>query len=181
MRVQQRFQKSDLFWLCAYPLYQVIGTMRHEGSHALVALLEGAKIEQFAVLPSFLQGQIAWGYVSWYGRTDWVPLAAPYLCDLLTYLLVFLMCTRLPMRRHWIWINLIILGLISPLVNSSYEYLIAFLRSWSDIAQLLHELPPLIVHVYFVTTLLLYMLGLLALLRAITGSMPASEAKQVHS
>ncbi len=38
MRTQQRFQKSDLFALLAYPLYQVIGTVRHEASHALVAL-----------------------------------------------------------------------------------------------------------------------------------------------
>jgi hypothetical protein len=54
MGIQQRFQKSDMLWLLAYPLYQVIGTVRHEGSHALVALVEGAKIEQFVVLPSIV-------------------------------------------------------------------------------------------------------------------------------
>src|ERR1700730_3496770 len=87
MCIQQRFQKSDFLWLFAYPLYQGIGTARHEGSHALVALIEGAKIEQLVVLPSTVGGQFLWGYASWSGPTDWVPLAAPYLCDLLTYLL----------------------------------------------------------------------------------------------
>jgi hypothetical protein len=50
MRIQQQFQRSDLFWLLAYPLYQVIGTTRHEASHA-VAMEEGATIAQFVVLP----------------------------------------------------------------------------------------------------------------------------------
>ncbi|GAC1354201.1 MAG: hypothetical protein NVSMB38_32030 [Ktedonobacteraceae bacterium] len=183
MSIQQRFQKSDLFWLLAYPLYQVLGTIRHEASHALVAFIEGAKIEQFVVLPSLVRGQIAWGYVSWSGRTDWVPLAAPYLCDLLTYLLFFFICTHLLFRRHWVWINVIILGLISPLVNSGYEYLVAFVRSWSDIAQLWYELPPITVHAYFGVTLLLYALGLLALLTrpslVIARSMPEAEAKHM--
>jgi hypothetical protein len=115
---------------------------------------EGAKIEQFVVLPSLVQGQFFWGSVTWSGPTDWVPVAAPYLCDLLTYLLFFVVCTRLPFRNHWVWVNLLILGLVSPLVNSSYEYLIAFFRPGSDIAPLLHALPPLAVHPYFGMTLL---------------------------
>jgi hypothetical protein len=37
-------QKRDMLWILAYPIYQIIGTIRHEGSHALVALLEGARV-----------------------------------------------------------------------------------------------------------------------------------------
>ena len=95
MLIKQRFQKSDLLWLLAYPFYQIIGTARHEASHAFVALVEGAKIEQFVILPSIVEGHFVWGYVLWSGSTDWVALAAPYLCDLLTYLLFFFICTRL--------------------------------------------------------------------------------------
>jgi hypothetical protein len=65
-----------------------------------------------------------------------------------------------------VWINLVILGLISPLANSSYEYLIAFLRPGSDIARLVYLLPPPAVHAYFGVTLTGYVLGLLALLMA---------------
>ena len=57
-----------------------------------------------------------------------------------------------------------VVGLVSPLVNSSYEYVIAFLRPGSDIARLLYALPPLAVHSYFAVTLTVYVLGLLAIL-----------------
>jgi hypothetical protein len=170
MPIQQRLRKSDILWLLAFPLYEIIGTARHEGSHALVALIEGAKIEQFVILPSIksyqalLEGRILWGYVVWSGPTDWVPVAAPYLCDLLTYLVFFFVCTRLSFRRHWAWVNLIIVGLISPLVNSGYQYVIAFIGRGTDIPWLLNALPPLAIHVYFAVTLALYVLGLLAIL-----------------
>lgn len=164
MREPQGFRKKDLLWLFAYPLYQVIGTIRHESSHALIALLEGAKIERFVVLPSIVGGQWDWGYVFWSGQTDWVPLAAPYFCDLLTYLLFFFICTRLPFRSHLLWITLVILGLVSPLINSGYEYIIAFIRPGSDIARLLNELPPPAIHSYMIVTTMLYAAGLLAIL-----------------
>lgn len=35
-------KKADLLWLLAYPLYQIIGTIRHEASRALMAWLEGS-------------------------------------------------------------------------------------------------------------------------------------------
>lgn len=160
----QKLQKRDLLWLLAYPIYQIIGTARHEGSHALLAILEGAKIEQFVILPSIVRGHFLWGYVQWSGQTDWVPVAAPYLCDLLTYLVFFFICTHIPFRSHWVWVNLIILGLVSPLINSTYQYIISFTSPTSDIAQLLNQLPQLAVHSYFVVTLGLYILGLLAIL-----------------
>jgi hypothetical protein len=164
MFLQQKLQKRDLLWLFAYPIYQIIGTARHEGSHALFAILEGAKIEQFVILPSVVGGHFLWGYVQWSGHTDWVPVAAPYLCDLLTYLVFFFICARIPFRSHWVWVNFIILGLVSPLINSTYQYIGSFTVPTSDVAQLLSELPKVAVHSYFVVTLGLYVLGLVAFL-----------------
>jgi hypothetical protein len=77
MPIRQRFQKSDILWLLAYPVYQVIGRARQEGSHALVALAEGAKIEQSVVPPSLVGGQFFWGYVARSVPTDWVMVAVP--------------------------------------------------------------------------------------------------------
>jgi hypothetical protein len=40
----QRFvlKKADFLWLLAFPLYLLIGTLRHEASHALVGWLAEA-------------------------------------------------------------------------------------------------------------------------------------------
>ena len=153
-------RKSDLWWLLGYPVYQLIGTLRHEASHALVAVMEGAHIEHFAWLPSYLPDKgFTWGYVRWYGETDWLAIAAPYFVDLLTYLLFYLICTRLHFRRHWLWLNLVILGMISPLANSLYNYARAG-SPRSDVGRLLATQPPMMVHAYFVITLVLYAIGL---------------------
>jgi hypothetical protein len=50
-----RFRKFDLWWLLGYPIYQTLGTIRHEGSHALVAMLQGAHIIKFQAFPSILR------------------------------------------------------------------------------------------------------------------------------
>jgi hypothetical protein len=155
----QRLRRSDLIWLLGYPVYQTVGTVRHEGAHALVARLEGATIQQFVFWPSWSHGAFYWGYVVWSGPATWLAVAAPYLGDALTFSLVFALCTRLPFRRHWIWVNLVILGLISPLVNSAYEYLVG-LRGGGDVGYLLTVLPPPAVHAYFILTLLFYLVGL---------------------
>jgi hypothetical protein len=165
MFAQQKLRKRDLLWLLAYPIYQIVGTARHEGSHALLAVLEGAKIEQFVILPSVVGGHFLWGYVQWSGQTDWVPVAGPYLCDLLTYLVFYFLCTRIPFRGHWVLVNLLILGLVSPLINSTYQYIRGFTEPTSDVAELLTQLPQIVVHSHFVVTLGLYVLGLLAFLR----------------
>jgi hypothetical protein len=157
----QRIRAADLRWLLAYPIYQTIGTIRHEASHALVALVEGGRIERFIVWPSLMHGRWLFGEVEWSGPVNWVAVAAPYLGDVVIYALFFVICTRLPISRHWVWLNLVILGLISPLLNSAYEYLLALAgRSDTDVGYLLAVLPAPAVHVYFVVTLLLYVVGL---------------------
>jgi hypothetical protein len=153
--MRHHLHRKDLLWLLAYPLYQLVGSLRHEASHALVAVLQGASIEKFVFWPSFAGSAFRWGYVVWSGSTDWVATAAPYLCDLATFAFFFVLCTRWLWPRHWVWVNLVAVGLVSPLVNSALNYCNG-LRGRGDVGDLLRGLPGTLVHSYFVVTLLLY-------------------------
>ncbi len=155
-------KKTDFYWLFAYPVYQVIGTFRHEASHALVAWLEGARIIEFVFWPTIRGTEFYWGYVLWEGRTDWLVLAAPYLVDLLTFGLFFLVCMRAKFVNRAIWLNLVIVGALSPLINSLYNYW-GSVGGRNDIGLLFEQLPSTVVHGYFVTTLALYVAGLVLL------------------
>jgi len=156
-------RKLDLLWLLAYPAYQLIGTLRHEAGHALAAMMEGAEILEFVWWPTVTERSgSTWGYVRWHGDTDWLTLAAPYFVDLLTYALFFLICTQARFKRHWLWVNAFIIGLVSPLVNSAYNYWGGF-RGLNDVGKLLRDLPDWAVHGYFVLTIALYCLGLIVL------------------
>jgi len=162
--MRHRLHRRDLLWILAYPLYQLIGTFRHEASHALAAVLQGATLERFVFWPTWSGSSFRWGYVSWSGSTNWVALAAPYLCDLATFVVFYLICTRLRCRQHWVWVNLVAIGQISPLVNSAYNYLNG-LRGCGDVGRLLGTVPGPVVHTYFAVTLALYVAGLFLTLR----------------
>jgi len=181
-------RRRDLLWLLAYPLYQLIGTFRHEASHALAAWMEKAEIREFVIWPKLWGEPRYWGYVRWEGGTSWVTLAAPYLCDLLCFVITAAILGSMSFRRKWVWINLFILGMGSPLVNSAYNYSGTFLRSLgilrpkatstpfvSDVTRLLNTLPPEVVHVYFITTILAYgVISGLVLRRAVRHSISDS-------
>jgi len=72
-------RRKDLLWILAYPVYQIIGTIRHEGSHALAAMAEGIEVEKFVFWPSLPGGKFYFGYVNWEGSTTWFVTAAPVL------------------------------------------------------------------------------------------------------
>jgi len=162
--MRHQLHRRDLLWIVVYPLYQLIGTFRHEASHALAAVLQGATLERFVFWPTWSESTFRWGYVGWSGPTNRVTLAAPYLCDLATFAVFYLVCTRLRFRRHWVWVNLVAIGQISPLVNSAYNYLNG-LRGCGDVGRLLGTLPGPVVHTYFAATLALYVAGLFLTLR----------------
>ncbi len=150
-----RFSRRDLAWLFAYPFYQLVGTIRHEGSHALAVVLEGGKVLKFVFWPTW-EREFYWGYVRWSGSgLDWLVSAAPYLADLVTFAVFYLLCTRVRIRRHWLWVNLCAVGLLSPLVNSGYRYASSFFRS-GDLTPVMKAVPPAAVHAYFIFTLALY-------------------------
>jgi hypothetical protein len=158
-RNPMRLRLLDLLWLFAYPLYQILGTFRHEGSHAIAGMLQGAKITEFVFWPSMREQKFYWGYVCSVGETNWLFLAAPYIVDLITFIVFFVLCMRVRFRRKWVWLNLIIIGMISPLVNSLYNYW-GSENSSNDIGRLFADLPPEIIHGYFILTLFLYVIGI---------------------
>src|SRR5688572_6819826 len=96
-----RFNRRDLWWLLAYPAYQIIGTIRHEGSHALAVLLEGGTVREFVFWPTWGE-KFYWGYVRWSGSgVTWITSFAPYLADLVTFAVFYLVCTRVRIAWHW--------------------------------------------------------------------------------
>jgi hypothetical protein len=158
-------RKTDFLWLLAYPVYQLAGTLRHEAAHALVARLEGARILEFVWWPTLTEKYgFLWGYVLWKGRTGWMTLAAPYIGDLVTCLIFFAVLIRFDLRPRWLKLNLVVIGLVSPLANSLYNYLGIF-RGQNDVGRLVLDLPAPAVHAYFLVTLSLFVIGLVALAR----------------
>ena len=131
-------RKKDLLWILAYPIYQLIGTLRHEASHALVILAQGGEITDFTFWPT--EGGY-WGYVSWHGTASSPAAsiaidAAPYLVDALTFLVFFTICMLIVFKWRWLWINLIAIGIVSPLVNSAYNYWVGVRTGRYDVGDL---------------------------------------------
>jgi len=54
-----------IWHLIAYPIYQILGTLRHEGSHAIEVMWHGGVVWQFQILPHFYRGSFYWGRVRW--------------------------------------------------------------------------------------------------------------------
>ena len=83
--VRDRIDKRDLLWVLAYPLYQLVGTLRHELGHAAVAILLGGRIEKLVFWPTQTEAGFHWGYTVWYGRPSVIVTAAPYILDLVFF------------------------------------------------------------------------------------------------
>jgi hypothetical protein len=167
-------RKTDLLWIFAYPLYQIIGTFRHEAGHALAALLEGETITEFVFWPT----SSGWGYVVWEGPSTVASIGAPYILDLLTFAVFFTVCMTVVFRRRWVWINAVAIGIISPLINSAYNYR-GGLRSNNDVGWLFKQISPGIVHGYFWLTMLAYFGGLI-LVFTVSEMARASRSKVVE-
>ena len=148
-------KKKDFLWALAYPVYQIIGTIRHEGSHALAAMAEGADIKKFVFWPT--SGYF--GYVSWEGSTTWFAIAAPYFSDLITFFVAFLIVLIAKPKPRGLWLNILLIGMLSPFINSLHNYRIGLAGS-GDVSRLLGSLEPLAVHLFFIITLLLYLWGI---------------------
>lgn len=153
-------KRRDLIWILAYPAYQIVGIFRHEGSHTLAAMAEGAKVTEFVFWPSFDLGRFIWGYTGWQGPTTWFTTAAPYFCDLLIFFVALLIVLEVKPRRRWLWFNILIIGMLSSLVNSAYNYFGGLAGSFNDVGKLLYQLNPVAVHSYFAITLLFYAWGI---------------------
>ena len=153
-------KRKDLLWILAYPVYQIIGTIRHEGSHALAAMAEGVDVRKFVFWPNVDLGRFTWGYVSWDGYRTWFATAAPYFCDLVTFFIALLIILEAKPKRRWLWINVLIIGMLSPFINSLNAYVGGSTGSLGDVGRLLNSLDPIAVHLYFALTLAFYAWGL---------------------
>jgi len=149
-------KKRDLLWTLAYPLYQLVGTARHEAGHVVVAWLEGYPITKFVFWPT--EGR--WGYVVWDGPVSAISLFGPYVLDLLTFVGALVVFAQIRFKRHWLWLNVVILGMVSPFVNSLYNYWGGLRGSANDVGRLLVRWPVAFVHGYFWVTLILYLGGI---------------------
>lgn len=144
-------KKTDALWVLALPIYQFIGTARHEFSHALAAMLQGADITEIRLLPSIHPTTgLLWGYVRWTGGSpDWITGSAPYLCDLIFIAIFYLLCTQVHRMPRWLWLNCFIIGIVSPLINLVYNYQKVFTKGFGDVNALVLRFPPNLVHPVF--------------------------------
>lgn len=127
-----------LIHLLAYPIYQIISTIRHEGAHALVARSFGASIIEFRFLPHRREGKFFWGYARWSVGLDRdqtrLVLLAPYMVD------VLLICggaVLLNLRQfesfHWLVFTVVML-LLSPAIDMLYNLAKWTIRGTGDFA-----------------------------------------------
>jgi hypothetical protein len=155
-------RKTDTMWLLALPVYLTIGTVRHEGAHALAAMLQGATITDFRFLPLVHPDYgFKWGLMNWTGgETTSLVFAAPYLADMLFFALFSVLCTAISRMPRWVWINIFIIGVVSPLTNTAYNYLCFFDGSeHHDVTYLARVHGTTVVHAFFVVAILAYVVG----------------------
>ncbi len=159
-------RKTDWVWFLAFPIYLWIAIIRHEGSHALIAFWEGATIQQFGFLPTF-SGKYGFlfGYIAMQGDTTWLTIAAPYFGNLITFSATFLICMYPGCLPRWIWLNMVIIGIVFPLLDTLYNYQNGFWRSHSDMAKLLQQIPAAWVHSALILSVILYCTGLLVVFK----------------
>ncbi len=112
-----------LIHLLAVPIYLILGTLRHELSHAFAATIQGLTVTKISVTPSRRDGKWYWGYVQWTSglANNWT-LLAPYLCALLFlvggiagYSRVLATCSF-----HYLAVFAVIF-IISPVVDTAYN------------------------------------------------------------
>jgi hypothetical protein len=162
---RQIIRPRDLWWFLAAPVYLVVGTARHELSHAAAASLEHARVTRIAILPRWQGDHILFGYASWIGPVDWMVTAAPYFVDALTVAVAVAICLAVRRMAHWVRVNIIVLGVLSPLVNSAINYRAGAFRHRGDVAELLSVFPPATVHAYFWVSFLVFLVALVVVLR----------------
>ena len=164
------FKGKDWLWALGLPIYILIGTARHELSHAFAATLEGAHVESIHLIPTLTPNNgVLWGYVNWTGTTTWVTLAAPYFCDLATFLLgLWIFSSRITMP-HWIRVQVLAIGVLSPAINSLYNYQAVWYNPSADVSRVVTAIPPVWVGAWIVLSLVVYCAGILALVKSHTN------------
>jgi hypothetical protein len=149
-------------------------TARHELSHAAAAMMEGADITEVCILPTIHPfAGFLWGYVNYSGgHPSWLTMAAPYICDVLTFAVFAPICVYVRRSPRWLWINCFVIGVASPLLNVLYNYQKVFTRDSGDVNVLLLEFPAAAVHTAFLGLIALFGIGAWFVIRSFARSQP---------
>ena len=153
------FKKSDVTWLLGAPFYILINSLWHQLASILLVWMTGGKVLSMSFLPIFSNsGWLRFGAVTWQGGIDCLILSAPYFADLLIFFCFAAIIYNFRIKHRWVLINLFIIGLLFPFVNSGYNYFLsAFMKT--DIIHIIELMPfEEVVHLYFVATLVGYVL-----------------------
>ena len=121
-----------------------------------MGLAQGARLVEFSVLPS----QRGWGYVRLDGgHVGWLMSAAPYVCDLLTFVIGYIWSFRIPPHRRWLFVNVFVIAVLSPLIDSVTNYLGVFYPG-GDVGYLARVLGAATVHGFFIAVFFLYAIAI---------------------
>lgn len=127
-------------------------TTRHEGSHAIMAYLEGAEIKELRLLPGIHKDLgFYFGYVKHAGDTTWLTESAPFFSDLILIIITGLILTYI--RGIKFHDELLLFGMGSPIVDLIYNYQGGLWRKGTDVSDLLELLPESWVHTSFILTI----------------------------
>jgi hypothetical protein len=133
---------------------------RHEGSHALMASLEGADIQELRLLPGIHKDAgFYFGYVEYSEDTSWLTEAASFFSDFLLLLITSLILLWKPGIKYFK--EILLLGFISPIIDLIYNYQGGLWRPGTDVYDLLTLLPRAVVHFSYILTIVIAILLLL--------------------
>lgn len=135
--IQDAGWKVLLIHLLAYPIYQILGTLRHEGAHAIAAMLYGFRIIEFKVFPHVADGKWYFGHV-YYDTGGEEPSSnihlAPYYVDVICGVALAAVLRLVEFSNvHWALFALIMLG-VSPVLDTGYNVMKWFLWRRGDFA-----------------------------------------------
>ena len=117
--------------LLLYPVYQIVGTLRHEGAHAIAAIISGFEIVQFRFWPSKVDGVFYWGFVRWRARMPYEfgypPRAsrhvflAPYYVDLVFIVAGAVVLAAVEISEPHVYMVALVSLIISPIMDCIYN------------------------------------------------------------
>lgn len=153
-------KRSDAIWLLMLPIYVALDTLRHETSHALAGWLVGGNVLEINFLPNWNLGHFSFGYTILTVELNWLIVGAPFIIDLIVFSLAFWFCLRYPQMPRWIWVNLVILGMFLPALDS-FQAWWGSQERMNDAAHLLKMMSPWLVHGGFLLALRFYAIGII--------------------
>lgn len=144
---------------------------RHEGSHALMAYLEGANINKLKLIPGVNKELgFYFGYVEHSENTSWLTEAAPYFADILILVITFSILFWNPKIKNYKII--LFFGFLSPIIDLVYNYQGGFWREGNDFYDLLILLPETVVHLTFILVIITSCALLMVIIKYRTKSKP---------